>query len=108
MTVIGYPTTDRELDMMYESESAKAWEELNSNFSQLEAKDFDSLNNASASLEVVMTDFRSVVKYMSQAIGAINETPESDKLESLLDDFETTFYEVKQIQETIQKEMWRK
>ena len=101
-------TPDWQLDLMYESELAQAWEDgqVKDKVQPLERFDFDALNESSSSLSVVLLDAKSMIKYLGQAIDAVPGTPEAHKLAAFSDMVSDLAYDIKQIQEAMLKLMF--
>lgn len=80
-------TPDWQLDRMYESELAQAWEDgqMEEKANPLEQFDFDALNEAHSSLYVALLDCKSLVKFIGETMDAIPGTPEADKLAAISD-----------------------
>ena len=92
-------TPDWQLDMMYESESDRLWEEQQDQpkANPLEKFNFDALNEAHASLLVSLIECKSIDKYIGEAIEAIPGTPEADKLALIADSISDLCADIKDI-----------
>lgn len=106
--ITGYPITDRELDLAYENESAKLWESLQPETQQITSCSFDKLNDAYAALQIVLSDFTSIENYIDEAMAAIKDTPESDKLGSIIESSNDLRVEVKKISDELHRRMFPK
>lgn len=80
-------TPDWQLDMMYESESARMWEEQQviEPVRELAKKDYDSLLEAWSALETAKMGFEMIDKYLVKAINRLDATPESYRIGSISD-----------------------
>lgn len=76
MTVIGYPMQN--IDAAYEAESARIWEEQN------RQTDTEMLRLASKSLRLAADDLDSTCDLVNEAAEAVVDTPEGDKIASIL------------------------
>lgn len=106
--ITGYPISDRELDLAYENESAKLWESLQPEAEQITNCSFDKLNDAYSALQIVLSSFTSIESYIDEAMAAIKDTPEFDKLGSIMDSSNDLRVEVKKISDELHKRMFPK
>ena len=83
--IVGYPIADREADLAYEAESARLWEaqQPEPEVKPLTGCSFDTLNDAHAPLIIALDGFNTIETYLDEAIAAIHDTPEADKLASV-------------------------
>lgn len=109
MIMRGYPMTDRELDAAYEAESARIWEQQQPTESRpIEQCDFEQLNSAHSALVVALSDFDSIENFIDEAMAAIHDTPESDKLASIINAALDLKVEAKRITDELYKRMFPK
>lgn len=92
MTVVGYPVrTDAEIDAMYEAESARIWEEQNMQ------TDTEKLKLAARSLTWAAEDFDKCCDYVNEAAEELVDTPEGDKVASVLGEMEILLKEMREM-----------
>ena len=108
--ITGCPTTDREVDLAYEAESARLWEaqQPEPEVKPLTGCSFDTLTDAHAPLVIALDGFSTIETYLDEAIAAIHDTPEADKLASVMDSANDLRLEVKKISDLIYKRMFPK
>lgn len=95
-------TPDWQLDRMFESECAAAWEKENEcTPTQLSQKGFEQINYAWAALETARLNFQFLEEQFGTAINSIEGTPESDKLASLYDSLIDIKLEAQKIREAL-------
>lgn len=89
MNCVGYPrmgTTSKELDRMYEAESARLWEELN-NF---EEPEFDP-HLVLESLDDALSHVSQAVSNLNSAAKSLKGTPYEDRIGSLVMELESVY-----------------
>ena len=91
MTVIGYPIQN--IDAMYEAESARMWEEQNM------PTDTEMLHLAAKSLRLAATDLDTTCDLVNEAAEAIVDTPEGDKIASILGEMENILKDLREMAE---------
>lgn len=100
--VVGYPAqADREIDLMYESESARLWEEQNSKDEQ-----WNKLLNAVGYINVVLEHLDKVTDGLALAKQEVEGIPAEYKVGSLLDSFEDLNCDLNKLRERFIKGEW--
>lgn len=89
-------TSDWQLNRMFESESEKQWEKLNT------PTDGETLRQGAKSLGYAINELDEACDCVNEAAENLNDTPEGDKVRSILDEMESILKEMKAMQE-----MWR-
>lgn len=91
MTVIGYPMQN--IDAAYEAESARIWEEQN------RQTDTELLRLASKSLRLAADDLDSTCGLVNEAAEAVVDTPEGDRIASILGEMESILKGIREMAE---------
>ena len=101
-------TPDWQLDNQYEAETAAEWERQNAPdvepINPLNCKNFDQINLAWAQLETMKTEFGCIETNFTNAIDAIRNTPEADKLASIFDQMSDLVLEITNIRKHLRNE----
>lgn len=101
-------TPDWQLDRIYESECAEAWEKENEpQPTEISRYSFESINRAWAALETAKSTFGLLESEICEALESIIGTPQSDKLASLYDTISDLALEVKEIRDELKTESHR-
>ena len=100
-------TSDWQLDRMFETECAEAWENQQERPVAICDCSFDRINNAWAALETARPYMDFVLQQISQAADMVMNTPPADKLNSLHDQLTDLQYEVNTIRNELKGEAHR-
>ena len=82
-------TPDWQLDLMVGAESSKLWRQLNTE------TDGETLRQAARSLRFVIEDLDTACDNVNEAAETLVDTPEGDRVRSILDDMEKVLEELK-------------
>ena len=80
-----------QLDLMRESESAEKWEKLNT------PTDGETLRQGAKSLNYALNELDEACDCVNEAAETLKDTPEGDKVRSILDDMEAILKDVKEM-----------
>ena len=86
-------TPDWQLDRMYEGESSKAWEAQNTR------TDGETLRQAAKSLDYAIGELDDACDSVNEAAEALVDTPEGDRVRSILDEMEEVLKSIREMQE---------
>ena len=86
-------TPDWQLDLMRESESAAMWEKLNA------PTDKETLREGAKSLGQAIYELDGACDFVDDAAELLADTPEGDKVRSILDDMEHILKDLKSMRE---------
>ena len=92
--VTGYPQTDREIDLMYEAESARMWEEQNSRDGA-----WDKMLDSVGFINVALEHLDKATDSLVGAKDAVDGIPAEYRVGSLLDDFENLVCDLKALRQ---------
>ncbi len=87
---------DWQLDLMYESESARMWEEQNT------PTDGEKLRLAGKSLDYAISDLNEGCDRVNEAAELLVDTPEGDRVVSILDDMKKVLKDLAEM-----RDAWR-
>jgi len=85
--------SDQELDRMYEAAIADEWEEQNR-----DSVDGETLRQAARSIRLAIEDFDTSCDLVNEASELLVDTPEGDRISSVLDDMEKILDSMKEMQ----------
>ena len=93
--VVGYPIqTDQEIDLMYESESARMWEEQNSR-----SDAWDRMLDAVGYINVALEHLNKATSSLVSAKDQVDGLPAECRLGSLIDDYENLVCDLQNIRQ---------
>ena len=91
--VTGYPQTDREIDLMYEAESERMWEEQNHD------ADWDRAIESCGYINAALEHLEKVGKLLEKARDEVDGLPGEYRIGSLIESFEDLECELEKIRQ---------
>lgn len=102
--VTGYPVTDQEIDLIYETESAKMWEDQNQKIANpIETLTAEKRIDAWSPLYTARFELGLVLNNIVESMEIVKDTPQGDKLAMLHDTLSDFVLDLKKIE----REIWR-